>query len=195
MHAIKFPNSGYITSIGLDKAPDPNTWQHPIWTMRAFETEAQRVFSADANRVPASLLAQVRTFYERHQSDLAITYQVPHFTHGDCHASQFYLVQQAAGFTVTGVLDMEVASAGDCLNDFVKFCIEAAGLFPYETAWWDDLFTGYGHTPEFNQVKLRMLYADHHNYNFIWQGTRATILQHLYDAQSWSELFHLPSAK
>jgi Ser/Thr protein kinase RdoA (MazF antagonist) len=191
MHSIQFDYPGYITSAGLSKAPDPDAWQHPVWTFGAFEREAKQSFQMDRQTLPTSLLDEVEVFYNQHAADLAQSYAQPRFVHGDCHAEQFFLYGTDEGWKVSGVVDMEVASAGDCGADFLKFGIEMAALFPADTFWWQPLFEGYGHEPSFDLIKLRMLVAQHHNYSWIWSGTRKAIVRHVLMAKDWYALYDL----
>ena len=58
---------------------------------------------------------------------------------------------------MTGVVDMEVASAGDPIEDLLKFSLELAPILPARTRWWQALFDGYGQEPEYALFRLRML--------------------------------------
>jgi aminoglycoside phosphotransferase (APT) family kinase protein len=140
-------------------------------------------------------MTQIDEFYERYMPALAEAYQPPRFTHGDCHASQFFLYQADEEWRVSGVVDMEVSSGGDCGADLVKFCLEMAGTFPAATRWWDAFFEGYGGAPSLDLLKLRFLAA--HHINFVcygdqsWPGTREEIVRHILKAENWETLFDM----
>jgi aminoglycoside phosphotransferase (APT) family kinase protein len=61
---------------------------------------------------------------------LAATTAAPRYVHGDCHAHQFFVVSAGADLLVSGVVDMEVASAGAPVEDLVKFILEVATVLP-----------------------------------------------------------------
>jgi len=191
MHDITFEYPGYISANGPNAPLDPNQWQHYIWTFERFQQEAQQNWSADRQNVPAEIIERAEAFYAQYAYLVKQDYAPPRFIHGDCHASQFFLYQNGGHWQVSGVVDMEVSSAGDFGADFLKFGIEMAGIFPAESRWWEGLFDGYGHEPSFEAIKVRMLAAHHINYSFIWPGTRTQILKHLLDANDWQELYDL----
>jgi aminoglycoside phosphotransferase len=197
MHAITFEFPGYITSHGPHAAPDPSQWRHALWVAEEFKAWASRVWSEDWATVPTVLLNRVHDFWRQHEQALERAYRPPRFAHGDCHAHQFFLAQEDDQWHVSGVLDMEVASAGDCEADFVKLGLELAGMFPARTRWWQPLFEGYGKEPDFALMQLRLLAAHHINYTCLgehsWPGTRAQIVAHVLDAERWEQLFDVQS--
>ena len=195
MHTITFPNPGYITSAGLLNPPAPTEWQHRIWTFEAFEKDVQNVWAIDSKKVPSSVLKAVQDFVDKHKSRFQQAYNPPRFVHGDCHAGQFFLYEENSQWYVSGVLDMEVASAGDCEADFFQFCLEMAAYMPAETRWWQAVFDGYGKEPNFDLLKMRMLTNFHQSYAWIWAGTRSEILQHILTADSWHNLFDISPMK
>jgi aminoglycoside phosphotransferase len=193
MHSIRFPFSGYITSAGLNAPPAPERWQHFIWTFTQFTQEARSVWKEDQAVVPVALGQRIEAFFAQYAPQLEAIYQIPRFTHGDCHPHQFFLYRVNDSWRVSGLVDMEVASAGDTGADWVKMVLELAGTFSSATAWWKSLFTGYGEELDFELLKLRLLAAGHINYTCLgersWPGTRAQILAHVLEASSWGELF------
>ncbi len=191
MHAIQFPFAGYITSSRLPATLDASSWQHPIWTYQAFERHAEQTWKRDRDVLSGFVLDAIRLQFSQYSQQLAAEYTKPHFTHGDCHASQFFLVNDQGTWQVTGVLDMEVSSAGDCGFDLVKFGLEMSALFAAQTRWWEPFFVGYGHEPAFTLHKLRMLAASHFSYTYAWPGTRAEIMNHVLTAESWAQLYDL----
>jgi Ser/Thr protein kinase RdoA (MazF antagonist) len=191
MHQIRFPYPGYITSIGLNDPLEPNSWQHPIWTIEQFERDARQTWEEDSQSIPVRLVEEAEAHFRTHISALAEDYAIPHFTHGDCHASQFFLDFDGRNWRVTGVVDMEVSSGGDCGNDLVKFGLEMAALFPAATKWWEPFFEGYGREPNFELMKLRMLAIPHFGYSYAWPGTREQIFSHVLKARDWEPLYDL----
>jgi Ser/Thr protein kinase RdoA (MazF antagonist) len=192
MHAIAFPFPGYLSSQGPAAEPSPGEWQHPIWTFQAFRKAALAVWEHDCASVPQSIVDWTLDLFADHEQALANAYRPPHFVHGDCHAHQFFLVRRDEGWHVAGVVDMEVASAGDCGADWVKLMIEMAGSFPASMRWWEPLFEGYGSVPDLPLLKVRLLAAAHINYTCLgdrsWPGTRAQIMAHILAAGNWESL-------
>ncbi len=193
MHTIRYPYPGYITSAGLHTPPDPDGWQHPIWTFAAWEKECRQVWEHDSLTLPAALLRQMQNLYEEQSHRLAD--QPPCFTHGDCHASQFFLVEADGHWQVSGVVDMEVASAGDCGHDWLKLLIEMAVTLPAAARWWEPLFEGYGAEPALDLLRLRLVAAGHDNYAWVWPGNREQILRHILSAATWHDLLDLTALR
>jgi Ser/Thr protein kinase RdoA (MazF antagonist) len=191
MHRIRFAYPGYVTSLGLNAPPDLESWQHPIWTIEQFEREAQQTWREDRQLLPTRLVEEAESYFKTHLASLISAYAIPHFTHGDCHASQFFLTFADQQWQVTGVVDMEVASAGDCGADLVKFGLEMAALFSVNSQWWEPFFEGYGDEPSFELLKLRMLAIPHTGYTYAWPGTRQQIFSHVLKARDWQSLYNL----
>jgi aminoglycoside phosphotransferase (APT) family kinase protein len=124
---------------------------------------------------------------------LAGAYRPPRFTHGDCHAHQFFVVHEESGWRVTGVVDMEVSSAGDCVEDLMKFSIELAQSLEFYTRWWEALFAGYGGAPDFDAFRLRLLGAAPLEYGpsgkWVQTNNREAMVLRLLQAPDWPSLF------
>lgn len=195
MHAITFPFPGYIVGGGPAAPPDEDAWQHQYWTPRAAQRSARAGLEHDRSRLSPELAAQLEGLFGNMAETLALDF-APRFVHGDCHAHQFFLdhaAEPSAGWRVTGVVDMEVASAGDRGFDLVKFGLEMAAHFPAATRWWEPLFAGYGETPDFERYRLRLLASSEAEFKCHgpgrWPGTRQEIIGRLLAAPDWSALF------
>jgi hypothetical protein len=106
---------------------------------------------------------------------------------------QFFLASSPTGWRVTGVLDLEVASSGCTLFDFVKFFIEMRGTFAGSGyCWWQPLFVGYGHEPDFDVVRVLLASASSMSYTCGdwdgWPPTRAEVLRLVTSATDWHHL-------
>jgi Ser/Thr protein kinase RdoA (MazF antagonist) len=190
MHSITFPFPGYVTSNGLNTLPDPNGWRHSIWAFEVFERETSAVWQQDRLVMDGELVNQAENLYLTQRDRLQAGYALARFVHGDCHASSFFVNRGMGEWTVTGIIDMEVASAGDIGHDFLKFFIEMATL-PAVWRWWEPFFRGYGDVRSVDEIKVRMLAAHPENYTWIWPGTREAIFRHLLEAEHWTTLFDL----
>lgn len=194
MHAITFRFPGYLmTEDGPTAAPDPDAWQHFIFTIYTFRKDAFKTWETD-REIAGGLLERVKQLYAHTEDSLRSEYEPPRFTHGDCHAHQFFVSDASGEWEVVGVVDMEVASAGDYGFDFVKLGLELAGMFPTGRDWWTPLFDGYGKEPPFEPMRLRFAacaydaeYLGPHN----WPGQRALRLAHILDARDWASMFDL----
>ena len=200
MHAIEFRFPGYLAQgEGPSAPPDPNAWRHTIWVYEAFEQCALRQWESDASAVPAETIARAREFLARCAAAMRAEFEPPRFTHGDCHAHQFYLERREGSWSVTGVVDMEVSSAGEPGMDFSKMFEVFPAQVPAATRWWEPLFEGYGRTPSLELMKLRLAAAGLGADAFArigyrpWPGTRSQVLAHTLDARAWSDLFDLRS--
>jgi aminoglycoside phosphotransferase (APT) family kinase protein len=116
--------------------------------------------------------------------------QPPGFVHGDCHAHQIFLTNDG----VSGIVDMEVASAGDPMFDLMKFSLEMAMLYAPATRWWEPFFAGYGGAPVFEHLQARMLTASYDNYQCLaprgWACSHAQIVARLRAATDWPSLLN-----
>ena len=189
MHSITFDYPGYLVDGPPVAPPDPDRWQHGIWRCERFGAEVKNDLDlATADALACLIVDKI--------ADLRDSYQPPRFVHGDCHANQFFLVKGQDGWQVSGVVDMEVASAGSPVFDFLKLVIEMVGRFgagpPH---WWEPLLNGYGSFVDLDLLRLVLTAAGHINYTCLgphaWPGTRADIVRHLVRAQTWSEVVDL----
>jgi aminoglycoside phosphotransferase (APT) family kinase protein len=189
LHAITFEYPGYVMDArGPQTRPLPGAWQHTCWTAEQAQRDALSSLERDRPRLPPALADQLQARFAALADALAAECAPPHFVHGDCHAHQLFLTDR-----VSGVVDMEVASAGDCGFDLMKFALEMAATFSPDTRWWEPFFAGYGGPPDFELLKLRLLAAGEDNYTCLgpdgWPGARQDILARLLAARDWRALF------
>ncbi len=189
MHGIVFRYPGDVCSEhGPTEEPSQHGWRHTHWASEVL-VEAAKDRWNEAGLSPwlhDALLDLLDTNREAIDAD----YRPPRMLHGDCHVDQFFF----DGCEVTGVVDMEVASSGAPIGDLVKFSIEAASSLAH-IEWWPPFFDGYGQMPEFGTFKLRLTcceFAEFECQN--WVGTHAEILERIFRAESWTELFNCSSA-
>lgn len=192
IHAITFEHPGYVLD-GPPHRPMADAWQHPIWTFERFLLQSMRTWSTDAQTVRPSVMDAVMCLFAEHLPAVRSCFSPPRFTHGDCHANQFFVASGAAGWTVTGVLDLEVASSGCVLFDFVKFFIEMRGIFASSGyCWWRPLFAGYGSEPDFDVMRVLLAAASSINYTCGdwdgWPSARSDVLRLVTTATDWNEL-------
>ncbi|WP_460523680.1 phosphotransferase family protein [Flindersiella endophytica] len=196
MHGITFEYPGPLTDGPPSGPPDPGQWQHWICRVERMLTHAYTVWAEDATLVSPATMDGVSGLLANQLPALAASYEPARFVHGDCHASQFFLARKENQWQVTGVVDLEIASAGSPLEDFLKLGIELAGCFGVRPLrWWEPLFDGYGSPPDVDLLRLRLLTVGHLNYachgENSWPGTRAGIVRHLTTARTWTNLFDL----
>lgn len=196
MHSISFGHSGYLPP---QEPVISSQWHHRIWSYHGFQSWADREQETAKKELSHGSFSDVLRYINEWQHKLRKVYKHPRFVHGDCRANQFYLFQRGREWNVSGVLDMEVASAGDCDEDFMKFCAEMSRRFDVETKWWEPLFDGYEEEPDFNLLKLRYLASGQLELSpFAYKevaGVRELVVQHLLRAKNWLELFDLSSIK
>ncbi|GCE15379.1 phosphotransferase family protein [Tengunoibacter tsumagoiensis] len=187
MHSITFRFPGYIVDNKPDGPLDDTQWQHPIWSARQRQINALAQLQQEQSKLSQQTIQRLQTLFSTLKEALEAEYQPPRFTHGDCHAHQFYLSQnEVRKWMVSGCVDLEVASAGDSLQDLVKIAIEMVREFTGRD-WWTPLFAGYGKEPNFDTFRLRLLCAEENE--FQWPATRQEVFNHLLKASRWSELF------
>ena len=192
VHAISFEHSGYIMEGGPSAPADEQAWQHWIWSARQTQRDAYTTLEYDRPRLSTALYGELAARFATMETELAVAWQPPRFTHGDCHAEQFFLYNADGHWHVSGFVDMEVASAGDCVADLLKFGIEMMVYFDPATRWWEPFFAGYG-IPDFEQLRLRLLGL--HETNFTahgagrWPATREQTQRHFLAARDWAGVF------
>lgn len=194
MHAVTFAFSGYVSSERGPILPRrPGSWQHRCWTAESRRKHARDTLEAEAARLTEDVRARLNRAIATMPEQLRSSYEPPRFVHGDCHANSFFLVDDGDEWQVTGTVDMEVASAGDAGEDLMKLCMELAALLPASDRWWESLFDGYGATPEFDLIKLRLLGAEPSEFAWIdgWPGCWNDVVQRILNARSWKQLFDL----
>lgn len=189
MHAIKFAYAGYIIDEGPVAPPDEDAWQHPIWTLSVAEHALQEWVQLQRDKLSTSLFAELEQKARQAHDLLAPSYAVPCFTQGDCGIDQIMVMKEQDHWRVSALLDMEVASAGDCISDIVSLCVSLAQVLPETLYWWQPLFEGYGEVPDFEGFRIRLL-RDWYPFDAnIWPGTGENMITHLLHAQNWEPLF------
>lgn len=197
MHAIAFRFPGYLMEPdGPQEPPQPDAWQHPIWEAERAQREALSLLDADRPHLSGALSMRLESIFATLGDALAAAYQPSRFVHGDCHAEQFFLERRGGAGRVTGVVDMEVASAGAAEADFAKVGLEMMCQFSPETRWWEPLFAGYGGAPAFERLRLWLLSTGEPSFKAYgadkWPATREATLEHLLAAYDWRSLFTKP---
>lgn len=197
VHAITFAFPGYLMDArGPTSPPDENAWQHPIWSAGRAQCNALAWLEAERGSLSPALVARVEPLFYEMADILAPAYRPPHFTHGDCHAEQFFLSGEGADWRVTGCVDLEVASSGASEADLAKFALEMAVRFTPETRWWEPFFAGYGQVPDFERFRLWFLSAGEPSFRCYgedrWPATWEATLSHLVGARNWKTLFGRP---
>ncbi len=193
VHAIAFERPGYLMDDGPSLPVEPAAWQHWLWSARLTQRDAWANLQADHARLSRATYDALAARFTTMATALASAWQPPRFTHGDCHAAQFFLYDERDRWHVAGCVDLEVASAGDCTGDLLKFAIELMVHFAPATRWWEPFFTGYGSAPDFELFRLRLLGV--HETNFTahgvqrWRSTREQAQRRLLAARDWAELF------
>jgi len=201
MHAIVLQHPGYIVSEeGPNGILDENGWQHTIWTAKRWREEADKFIENHpaSSNVPQPIIDGAKAFYNENRHIFESLYTPYVFIHGDCHASQFFVdYDQTEGWQVTGVVDMEVASAGTPVADWGKIIIELSAKAYYskyykDFAWWEPLFKGYGGPFDFTALKVGLLTAGGDNFACQdWPMDFSKIYQHIFNATDWRSLFDL----
>lgn len=187
MHAITFDKPGYIMAHGPQSGA-PGGWQHSIWRIDAWQRNVLAGLEYEAAELPTDIYRQLRTEFEQAESVLGSAYLPPRFTHGDCWARQFFVVENHS-WSVSGVVDLEVSSAGDAESDFVHLFLELALLLPPELRWWEAVFAGYGREIDRSAFRLRLLGTSEAEFIGVgWNGPRVKGFARLLAADNWNDL-------
>lgn len=195
-HAITFAHPGYITATGPDAPPQEGAWQHRCWSAPQRQRDALGTLAAIRAAMPPAIATQLEALLGGMATALAPAYQPPRFVHGDCHAHQFFLYRESDRWVVSGVIDMEVSSSGDCGEDFLQLFAELATVLSPATRWWETFFAGYGQVPSFAPVRLRFLGTTPAQYAWLaergWPVAWRDTIGHFLRATNWEELLTLP---
>jgi aminoglycoside phosphotransferase len=190
MHDITFAFPGYLMTGGGPAAPPiGGAWQHPIWSAKEWQKNALATLRREGPRLSRSVADRLAPALAIAEQALAPAYAPPRFAHGDCWAHQFFVLQQNGDWQISGVVDMEAASAGDSESDLVHLFMELASVLPASSRWWEAFFAGYGRAPDFHLFRLRLLGSSEAEFHWIWPGMREQILAHALGATSWADLF------
>lgn len=185
MHTITFEKPGYIMPNG-PVGGEADGWQHPIWNLAVWQRNVLAGLEHERKHLPGDMYHQLRAEFEQ-AAILAPAYTPARFAHGDCWARQFFVQQH--GWQISGVVDMEVASAGDAESDFVHLFLELALLLPRETRWWEAVFAGYNRVVDRAAFRLRLLGTTEAEFAGIgWSGPRIDRYARLLAADDWKEL-------
>lgn len=187
MHNITFATVGYLDSADGPSKTDADGWQHRCWSANQRQKDALEYLNEIRPALPISLTERLESQFLTMADTLKQDYQPPRFTHGDCHAHQFFLESKDGEWCVSGVVDMEVSSAGDCGEDWLKLGLELALHLAPDSCWWDSLFKGYGAEPDFERLRLRFLGVDHLEFGL--SSLNQKLLRDLLDANDWTSLF------
>jgi aminoglycoside phosphotransferase (APT) family kinase protein len=188
MHAATFNHPGYLDSpTGPSTPPDPSGWQHRCWSPDQRQKNALAYLAGIQALLSPKTAKRLEWEFSTMAEVLRTDYHPPRFTHGDCHAHQFFFKRDGDDWDVTGVVDMEVSSAGDCGEDWLKLGIELASHFAPSTQWWKSVFAGYGVPPDFQRLRLRLLGAEPAEYGL--SAVNERLIRGLLDARDWTSLF------
>jgi Ser/Thr protein kinase RdoA (MazF antagonist) len=189
IHAIQFPQSGYLMEFGPNNDPSDTGWKHPIWDPTAWQKNALFLLEHEKDSFSPSLLQSLYEIFSNSLHILSSAYIPPRFTHGDCWAEQFFLEKIDNSWEVTGVVDMEVASAGDCESDLIHLFLQIASLMKLKSHWWKMFFEGYQSEPDFLQFQTRLLATTEAEFQGMWPGSRIERLAHILSSCNYSDLF------
>lgn len=196
MHTITFDHPGYLLNGPPTDEPNANEWQHALWRLPRFFSDACAVWAVDREAVGPRDMDEVTQLLTRTLPALQAAFTPPHFTSGDCHAGHVSVRRDAAGqWGITGLIDMEVASSGCSAFDIAKFVIEMAGRFRARRDWWTALLAGYGGGVDLDVIRVILLASPQINFTCYgddsWPGSRRAIVRHILRATSWRQLVDL----
>jgi aminoglycoside phosphotransferase (APT) family kinase protein len=191
MHDIAFRNPGYVmTPDGPEQPLEPHDWHHACHTADEWQRWALR--GLETAGLPTALRREIEARLSQMADGIRSEYEPPRFTQGDSHASH-YLVDVRGGPHVTGVVDMEVASAGNPVYDLILIVTELMARVDARTQWWEPFFAGYGGAPDLERFRLGLLSTGEANFKAHgegrWPATPAETYRGLLAAKTWAELF------
>jgi len=88
------------------------------------------------------------------------------------------------------VVDLEVASAGDVVEDLLHFTLEMAASVPASSRWWEPFFASYGQASDFELFRVRLLAVIPGEFRAYGYGQPlAEMITHHLLAHNWADLF------
>jgi hypothetical protein len=136
--------------------------------------------------------------FRRIASSIAGEYWPPRFVIGGFHPNHPFLAPVAGGWTVSGCVDLEVASGGSVFEDLTTFAVGMMARFEADIPWWEPLFAAYGSEPRLERFRTALLSV--WTYCF-FDPAQPYMLENTYRAllaaDSWPTLFnaHRPRAE
>lgn len=95
VHTITFAQAGYIMDAGPTLPTDSSAWQQWLWSARQTQRDAFATLETDRPQIAPSLYHELAARFATIETALAPAWQ-PRFTHGDCHAEQFFYIKKPA---------------------------------------------------------------------------------------------------
>lgn len=189
MHDITFDSLGY----GAIDGSSESIKHSKSWDLQQRKQEALDMLEADRDVISDELYYGLREKFTLMDTDLLPDYEQKAFVHGNLDISKFYIKRHGNEWTITGLLDMEHAGAGDYVDDIVNLGISMSKAFP-SSFWWEPFYKGYGKEPKFQNFKLRMLgYTEE---MLGWKkGHRDEILSAMLGAVHWRYLYRIATYK
>ncbi len=195
LHAIEFSNPGLIEPAHARFCPPTGriplvaTWDGGhLHHASHMQREALELVgrAAAAGHLRGDVARELAARFAGMSARLEPDYHPPRFTVGNCHAWHFHVQLEEAGWEVLGFYDFEAASAGDPTIDLVELEVTMTpALDSYD--WRAPLLDAYGHWPELEGYKLRLLYYLLHE--LFRNDSRMVPDQAWLDAQ-WMDLIH-----
>jgi hygromycin-B 7''-O-kinase len=144
IHAIRMPAFGYVTSTVVDPEPDNAAYMTRQFDRKLAEFTALDGRADTARRIRAHLRGRTAAFARCDDARLC---------HNDLHAGNVLVLPDGDRWRVTGVVDVENATAADPLMDLAK-------TMQYENTRRDDvlegLLDGYGPLPDDAAERLQL---------------------------------------
>jgi aminoglycoside phosphotransferase len=189
MHDITFDQLGYGAIDGSSTSP----FSTRGFDLQQRKQEALDMLEAERDQLSDAVYLGLREKFTLMDSDLLDEYNQKSFIHGALDVNKFFIKRHGNEWTITGLLDMEMAGAGDYVDDIVHFGVSIAKEFP-DSFWWEPFFKGYGKEPKYQHFKLRLLgYTED---ELGWKkGHRDEILSAMLAAVHWRYLFRVATYK
>lgn len=189
MHDITFFQNGY----GIIDGDKESLFTGRSWDINERKREALAMLEAEKGNISKNIYLGLREKFTLMDSDLSREYNKHAFVHGNLDLDKMFVRKHGGDWSVVALLDMEMACAGDPIDDIVNFAIGMSNEFP-ESFWWEPFFKGYGKEADFQQFKLRLLgYSEK---QLGWHiGFRDEVLSAIFAAVHWRYLFRIPQQK
>lgn len=163
LHGIEFTRPGILSSVHAYFAPPAGvipavcTWEeHSMHHPEVMQREAMELLEKKGALLPDHVLPRLSEVFQSLADVIRDDYSPPRFTVGNCHAWHFHVTRQNGQWKVLGFYDFEACSAGDATLDLLELEITLTPALK-GTTWRDDFFEGYGHRPEFDGYRRRLL--------------------------------------
>lgn len=160
LHELEFARPGYIEfcedpdmTFALDPEEGGIWWDsHPCQKPENLKRYALSILQSKADLLPASLRAVLRERFEKIPGTVEADYRPPCFVINNYHPFHIHVARDSCGWQITGLYDLEAASAGNSTFDLVGNELQLTPVLG-DLRWRSVFYDAYGRWPALETYK------------------------------------------